>query len=65
MDKRFVDPRRPRGIPTADEKLEMLPPYNDELAFTANLFASHKNSIEGLKGKAFFEKQIMVIGKAT
>ena len=52
MDKRFVDPRRPKGNPTADEKLEMLPPYADELEFTASLFASHKEAIEGLQGGA-------------
>lgn len=49
MDKRFLDPRRPKGALTADEKLEMLPPYAEELPFTASLYASHKEAIEGLK----------------
>ena len=51
MDKRFVDPRRPRGTPTADEKAEMLPPYNEELLFAPQLFGSHKETIEGLRGE--------------
>lgn len=52
MDKRYLDPRRPKGTPTADEKLEMLPPYAEELPFTPSLFASHKEAIEGLTGAA-------------
>ena len=52
MDKRFVDPRRPKGTPTADEKAEMLPPYDAELPFAANLYASHKEVVEGLKGES-------------
>ena len=51
MDKRFVDPRRPKGTPTADEKAEMLPPYDAELPFAANLYASHKEVVEGLRGR--------------
>ena len=52
MDKRYVDPRRPKGTPTADEKAEMLPPYDPELPFAANLYASHKELVEGLKGNS-------------
>ena len=52
LDKRFVDPRRPKGTPTADEKMEMLPPYAEELPFTPTLFASHKEAIEGLAGQS-------------
>ena len=51
MDKRFLDPRRPKGTLTADEKLEMLPPYAEELPFTPSLYASHKEAVEGLKGE--------------
>ena len=51
MDKRFLDPRRPKGALTADEKLEMLPAYAEELPFTPSLYASHKEAIEGLKSK--------------
>jgi hypothetical protein len=50
MDKRFVDPRRPKGVPTADETAEMLPPYAEELPFDPPLFASHKEIMEGLRG---------------
>lgn len=50
MDKRFLDPRRPKGVPTAEEKAEMLPPYADELPFAPQLYASHKEIIEGLRG---------------
>ena len=52
LDKRYVDPRRPKGALTADEKLEMLPAYTAELPFTPNLYASHKQAIEGLQSEA-------------
>ena len=51
MDKRFLDPRRPKGTLTADEKLEMLPAYAEELPFAPSLYASHKEAIQGLKGE--------------
>lgn len=51
MDKRFVDPRRPKGTPTAEEKAEMLPPYAAELVFSSQLYASHKEVVEGLRGQ--------------
>lgn len=50
LDKRFVDPRRPRGPPTKDEQADILPPYNEELMFIPTGFATHKQIIEGLAG---------------
>ena len=51
LDKRFVDPRRPRGAPSKDDQAEMLPPYSEELIFLPHQYASHKELIEGLKGQ--------------
>lgn len=50
MDKRFVDPRRPMGTPTEAQKAEMLPPYNEELGYAPQLFATHKETVERLQG---------------
>lgn len=50
MDKRFLDPRRPLGTPTAEDKAEMLIPYAAELPVSLQSFASHQRQVANLKG---------------
>ena len=50
MDKRFFDPRRPLGAPTAEDKAEMLIPYAPELPLAPQLFATHDRIVANLRG---------------
>lgn len=50
MDKRFLDPRRPLGAPTAEDKAEMLIPYAAELPLAPQLFATHDRLVANLRG---------------
>ena len=51
MDKRLVDPRRPRtDKPTEAERQEGLARYSPQLQQLANLFASYNRQIPRLKG---------------
>ncbi len=50
MDKRFFDPRRPLGAPTAEDKAEMLIPYAAELPLAPQLFATHDRIVANLHG---------------
>ena len=52
MDKRYLDPRRPLGTPTKDDQAEMLVPYDVELPFAAQSFATHQEQVANLKGDA-------------
>ncbi len=49
MDKRFFDPRRPLGAPTAEDKAEMLIPYVPELPLAPQLFATHDRIVANLR----------------
>ena len=62
MDKRLVDPRRPRtDKPTEAERQEGLQRYSPQLQQIASLFASYSRQIPRLKGAlmsiAFERKQ--------
>lgn len=48
LDKRFVDPRRPKGPPMDAQKAEMLPPYQEEIGFVPQFFATHRETVERL-----------------
>ena len=50
MDKRYFDPRRPLGTPTKDDQAEMLVPYDVELPFAPQFFATHEEQVANLKG---------------
>ena len=51
MDKRLVDPRRPRtDKPTEAERLEGLPRYAPQLQQLASLFASYNRQLPRLRG---------------
>jgi hypothetical protein len=50
MDKRFLDPRRPLGTPTAEDKAEMLIPYEAELPATPMFFITHNRQVANLRG---------------
>ena len=54
IDKRFLDPRRPKGTPSKDDQAEMLLPFDPELPINAQQFASHKHAIARVTGKHFF-----------
>lgn len=49
MDKRFLDPRRPRGQNAAEIKGERLIPYQENLMFYPTHFLSQDKQILGLK----------------
>ncbi len=51
MDKRYLDPRRPLGTPTKDDQAEMLVPYDVELPFAPQFFATHQEQVANLKGE--------------
>ena len=50
MDKRFLDPRRPKGKPTLEDQAEMLPPFEPELPMVAEYVASHRRTVPRIKG---------------
>ena len=51
MDKRLIDPRRPRtDKPTEAERQEGLARYSPQLQQLASLFASYNRQIPRLKG---------------
>jgi hypothetical protein len=50
MDKRFLDPRRPHGTPTADDKAENLIPYAEELPLDPTFFATYDKEVARLSG---------------
>lgn len=51
MDKRYLDPRRPLGTPTKDDQAEMLVPYDVELPFAPQFFATHQEQVANLAGE--------------
>ena len=50
MDKRYLDPRRPVGPPTAEDKAEGLVPYEPELPLSPQLFMTHRHMVANLAG---------------
>ncbi|KAK9804018.1 hypothetical protein WJX73_002264 [Symbiochloris irregularis] len=50
MDKRFLDPRRPKGAPSKEDQAEMLLPYEAELPVSPLMFSSHQHSIARVSG---------------
>ena len=50
MDKRLVDPRRPHGAPTAEDKAEGLIPYAAELPVEYTGFATYDLTVARLSG---------------
>ena len=50
MDKRFLDPRRPKGKPSAEDQAEMLPPFDPELPVVPEYVASHRHPVAGIRG---------------
>ncbi len=52
LDKRMLDPRRPKGPPTAEDQLEQLIPYQQNLVMSPLLFASHSKQVAQLSGDA-------------
>lgn len=50
MDKRFLDPRRPKGTPSKDDQAEMLLPFDPELPVVPTLYASHRKTIARISG---------------
>ena len=50
MDKRFLDPRRPKGKPTMEDQAEMLPPFEPELPMVAEYVASHRRTVPRITG---------------
>ena len=59
LDKRMLDPRRPKGPPTAEDQLEQLIPYQQNLIMSPLLYASHSKQVAQLSGNA--EPQCMQI----
>lgn len=49
MDKRFLDPRRPRGKITTEAREERLIPYQENLLLFPTQYASQDRQIVGLK----------------
>ncbi len=59
LDKRMLDPRRPKGPPTAEDQLEQLIPYQQNLVMSPLLYASHSKQVALLSGDTPLEsKQI-------
>ncbi|KAL0052366.1 hypothetical protein WJX82_000955 [Trebouxia sp. C0006] len=52
LDKRMLDPRRPKGPPTAEDQLEQLIPYQQNLIMSPLLYASHSKQVAQLSGIA-------------
>lgn len=52
LDKRMLDPRRPKGPPTAEDQLEQLIPYQQNLVMSPLLYASHSKQVAQLSGEA-------------
>ena len=52
LDKRMLDPRRPKGPPTAEDQLEQLIPYQQNLVMSPLLYASHSKQVAQLSGDA-------------
>ncbi|KAK9811605.1 hypothetical protein WJX72_006834 [[Myrmecia] bisecta] len=50
LDKRFVDPRRPRGPPTPQDQEERLLPYKEDLPLILTMFATHAQQVARLRG---------------
>lgn len=50
LDKRMLDPRRPKGPPTAEDQLEQLIPYQQNLVMSPLLYASHSKQVAQLSG---------------
>lgn len=50
MDKRFLDPRRPKGTPSKEDQAEMLMPFDPELPINPLMFASHRHTIARVSG---------------
>ena len=50
MDKRYLDPRRPVGPPSAEDKAEGLVPYEPELPLAPQLFMTHRHTVANLAG---------------
>ena len=51
MDKRFLDPRRPKGKPTAEDQAEMLAPFEPEIPILPGSFVSHRWRIARVAGR--------------
>ncbi|KAA6420005.1 MAG: ER membrane complex subunit 1-like [Trebouxia sp. A1-2] len=52
LDKRMLDPRRPKGPPSAEDQLEQLIPYQQNLVMSPLLYASHSKQVAQLSGIA-------------
>jgi len=52
LDKRMLDPRRPKGPPSAEDQLEQLIPYQQNLIMSPLLYASHSKQVAQLSGNA-------------
>lgn len=55
LDKRMLDPRRPKGPPSAEDQLEQLIPYQQNLVMSPLLYASHSKQVAQLSGDAYLE----------
>ncbi|MCJ1302498.1 hypothetical protein MMC08_005301 [Hypocenomyce scalaris] len=45
LDKRMLDPRRPKGPPTPEDQLEQLIPYQQILVMSPLLYATHSKQV--------------------
>lgn len=50
LDKRMLDPRRPIGVPSKDDQLEQLIPYQQTLVMSPLLYATHAKQVAQLSG---------------
>ena len=50
MDKRYLDPRRPKGKPTAEDQAEMLAPLEPEIPLLPGSYVSHRWQVARVAG---------------
>lgn len=51
LDKRMLDPRRPKGPPTPEDQLEQLIPYQQILVMSPLLYATHSKQVAQISGE--------------
>lgn len=50
LDKKLLDPRRPKGKPTAYDQAELLIPYDPEIGFAPQAYATHALQVAKISG---------------